>query len=99
MENNAAVDASGSLPATGDAAHEGAFTGGAALARMLADNKTVASCAPLQLFRYSIGRVENDNDACALDEMRAAFDGNAQDFRAALAGLVHSQAFIRREAK
>lgn len=99
IENNAPVNASGSLPATGDTAHEGSFTGGAALARLVAENTSTGSCAPLQLFRYSVGRVENDNDQCALDEMRAAFDGNAQDFRAALAGLVHSQAFIRREVK
>lgn len=96
LENNAPVDASGVLPPTGDSAHEGAFTGGAALARMLAENSTTASCAALQLFRYSNGRIENEKDECALNEVRTAFDSSNQDFRAALAGLVRSKAFIRR---
>jgi|CXWL01.1.fsa_nt_gi hypothetical protein len=98
MENNAPVDASGVLVASGDSAHEGAFTGGAALARMLSENSTVASCATLQLFRYSAGRIENDSDKCALKEMNELFASGGQDFRDALDGLVRSTSFTRRVA-
>lgn len=98
MENNAAVDASGVLVGSGDSAHEGPFTGGAALARLLAENETVSSCATLQLFRYSAGRIENDADKCMLKEISTRFAEGSQDFRVALSQLVRSSGFIRRVA-
>ncbi|MCP3098872.1 DUF1592 domain-containing protein [Myxococcus sp. K15C18031901] len=93
-ENGLPVDATGSIEHSSGTFN---FTGGAALARFLADSPEVADCVPLQLFRYVMGRDEVTVDAPALADMRSRFRADPRlKLGDALVGLVRSPYFVHR---
>jgi hypothetical protein len=98
QENGLPVDASGSLEHT-----EGTltFTGGAQLARFLANSEEVANCVPLQVFRYAMGREENEAvDQELLKDMRTAFRADPRlPLGEAFVALVRSPYFIHRRTQ
>ncbi|MGQ0507151.1 MAG: DUF1592 domain-containing protein [Myxococcaceae bacterium] len=96
-ENNKTVDASGSLEGTSDRANEGAFTGGGELARMLANNTDVSACVNLQLFRFGMGRQEEESDQCNLDSSLAQLRGKELDLNEVMVAMVRSTGFIQRK--
>ncbi|HZI15064.1 MAG TPA: DUF1592 domain-containing protein [Myxococcus sp.] len=98
QENGLPVDASGSLEHS-----EGTltFTGGAQLARFLANSEEVANCVPLQVFRYAMGREENEAvDQELLTDMRTAFRADPRlPLGEAFVALVRSPYFIHRRTQ
>ncbi len=97
-ENGIAIDASGELTGTRDPAHEGAFTGAAALARMLAANSDVSDCVTNQLFRFGMGRQEQPLDSCTLIPALSRFRGNELDLRELMVAYVRSAGFATRRS-
>jgi hypothetical protein len=57
----------------------GKFTGAAGLAEVLAQHDPVYECFTTELFRYAMRRATADEDACTLDELRAAFSTDDGD--------------------
>ena len=51
---------------------DGAFKGPIELARRLARQPQVQKCVTTQWFRYALGRMETELDACTLDACSAA---------------------------
>ncbi|MBU8898098.1 hypothetical protein DRW03_25845 [Corallococcus sp. H22C18031201] len=94
-ENGFTVDASGGLDAPDGTRFS--FSGGAQLARYLSTSNEVADCAPLQLFRYAMGRDERPSDADALSAMRGgAFRSERLKLTEALVSLVRAPSFTQR---
>lgn len=90
MENGKAVDASGEFLATDV---DGTFDGGVELAHRLAQSEQVRECVARQWFRFALGRLEGDQDACSLDTLHATFAESGSDVRALLVQLVRTDAF------
>jgi hypothetical protein len=61
------VDASGELTYTSDA--DGPFDGAAELSARLARSSEVRQCVARKLFRYSVGRTEQDAERCQLEHV------------------------------
>ncbi len=95
-ENTLPIDASGELAGTLDPAHEGTFSGGAALARMLAQNTNTADCVSTQVFRFGMGRKEQDLDMCSLKPALSRFRGNQLDLKELFISQVRSTSFVQR---
>lgn len=72
---------------------DGPFVGGPELASMLAESDFVGTCFSRQWFRYALGRVEGDADACAVDGISKAFNESGQDVRVLLREIALSSAF------
>ncbi len=87
-ENGLEIDASGELFASGDPADDGTFTGGAALAGMLADSKAVNKCIADQWMTFSIGQRPTIADLCSAIRVRDRFvesDGSFEELLVAIA--------------
>lgn len=92
-ENGLPIDASGNLVDAGDSEIEGAFDGALELTSRLAESPQVEACVATQWFRYTMGRAEQDTDACSLEEVKAAFASSGGNFRELLVALATSDAF------
>lgn len=92
-EHGLAIDTSGEITVAGDA--NGPFDDLAGLGERLAKSRWVKECLTRELFRYSAGRVETPEDACALRSMKDAI-GGAGSLREALLAYVESDAFFHR---
>ena len=89
------IDASGSVPdADGNPGQP--YVGGAALARMLADDPAVSDCVANQAFRFAMGRVERDPDAPTLRAMREDLRAADGSILAPFVSLVRQPSFTRR---
>jgi Protein of unknown function (DUF1592)/Protein of unknown function (DUF1588)/Protein of unknown function (DUF1595)/Protein of unknown function (DUF1585)/Protein of unknown function (DUF1587) len=86
-----AVDAHGEITATLDI--DGPYEGARELAERLADSEQVRACAPRQWFRYTFGRREAADDACALEALESAFAQSDGDLKQLMIALVASDAF------
>jgi hypothetical protein len=90
-ENGARIDASGELTlADGSTA---AFDDGVGLSKALAASPDVRKCIARQWFRYGLGRVETDADACSLARIDDAFAASGYNLRELVLALVTSDAF------
>jgi hypothetical protein len=89
------VDASGQLTGTDI---DGAYNGGPELAGLLSNSAQVRDCAVTQLFRYTEGRRESEQDACSLQSLKKSFADNDGDLRELLLELVQSDAFLNYRA-
>ena len=86
------VDATGEiLSARTDLA--GSFDGAVELAGKLAKSTEVAECVARQWFRFALGRVESENDACSLQAIDGGFRASGNNVRALLAQVALSDAF------
>lgn len=92
-DSGRAVDASGELAKTGEAAIEGEFDGASELARRLADSRTVKRCLARRWFTYAMGRPPTDSENCALRRIQRAFDEADGDFEQLLVSIATSEAF------
>jgi hypothetical protein len=93
-ENGLPVDASGGAPSLG--LESGSLVGGAALAQAIAESPESVSCFARQWLRFTLGRLETEDDAESLAEVEAALlDGSLQQ---ALASITTTSTFsYRRE--
>jgi Protein of unknown function (DUF1588)/Protein of unknown function (DUF1592)/Protein of unknown function (DUF1585)/Protein of unknown function (DUF1587)/Protein of unknown function (DUF1595) len=87
------VDASGQLLDSGDAAMDGAFNGAQELAAKLAGSTQVEACLATQWFRYGMGRGEQMEDVCSLNQIKSDFASAGGDFRELLVSMATSDAF------
>jgi len=85
------VDARGSIVGSRDL--DGSFDGAVALAHKLSQSAELSRCASTQWFRYALGRMETEADACALDSLARSFAASGRDVRALLSSIVLSPAF------
>ncbi|HEX6272406.1 MAG TPA: DUF1592 domain-containing protein, partial [Polyangiaceae bacterium] len=92
MDGLGAVDASGEIAEVGpDLA--GPFVGALELANKLAGSEQVENCVAAQWFRFSLGRMESQNDACSILSIRESFRGSGGNIRALIAQIAQSDAF------
>jgi hypothetical protein len=96
MDGELPVDASGEVIAT--AANNGPFDGAIELAGMLAQTPEVHDCMARQWFRFSLGRMDDELDACSLERLTTAFDDADHDVRRLIHEIVLSDAFRYRLA-
>jgi hypothetical protein len=91
QDGGVVIDASGEVLDAGDDV-AGAFVGGVELGQKLAGSAQVRSCVANQWFRFSLGRMESNDDACALRNARSEFarTGNVREL---ITNLVLSDAF------
>lgn len=85
------VDATGTIVKAGDL--DGDFDGAVELARKLAASTQVRACYVRQWFRYALGRLETEGDACTLRALEDHFDRSGRDVRALLLALPTTAAF------
>ncbi len=94
-ENGNPIDATGELIEAGDVG--GAFDGAVQLANKLAKSKKVQTCYVKQWFRYALGRMETEADACSLKTAEDEFERSGRDVRALLLVLPTTDSFRMRE--
>jgi len=86
------IDASGEIMnAAADVA--GRFDGVIQLGRRLAASSQVGNCVANQWFRFALGRMEANDDACALAAVHAAFQASGGNLRELITNIVLSDAF------
>jgi hypothetical protein len=93
-EGGQAIDASGNLKGTDV---DGPFVGAVELAQKLAASPQVAACAVRQLFRFTFGRFETDEDRPTLDHLAASFQTSKQSLVELLVAATQVPAFLELE--
>lgn len=91
-ENGAPIDATGELLYTDDIGIEGPFDGALQLSEKLAASQQVRDCVMEHAFTFAMGRVPDDTDSCALEEIRARF-AEGGSMRELLVAIATSTAF------
>ena len=92
MDGLGPVDATGEfLEVRPDLA--GPFTGAVELANKLAGSEEVRNCVAAQWFRFSLGRMETQNDACSIQAIRTGFRDSNGNVRELLSRIALSEAF------
>ncbi len=86
------VDASGTLTAV-QPDLEGPFANGLELVDRLAEAAEVRECYSRQWFRFALGRVESEDDACTTAELYRRFSESGGDIRDLLRAIATSDAF------
>jgi hypothetical protein len=89
------IDAAGELLGTDV---DGAFSGAVELAQVLASSDQVKACMASQWFRFGYGRFETEQDACAVNEIHAAFAESNYDIKELIVALTLTDAFRYRHA-
>ncbi|MCW5832069.1 MAG: DUF1592 domain-containing protein [Labilithrix sp.] len=89
-ESGKQVDASGWFKETDV---DGDYDGAIALSNKLAQSRQVRDCASLQYTRYALGRLETDDDVCAIVAVRDAADATNGNVREMLLALTQTDAF------
>jgi hypothetical protein len=84
------VDTTGTLIGTDV---DGDFKDAGELVGMLARSGAAQSCVVKQWFRYSRGRLDSDDDACAIADLTSAFNASGGDFAVLFAALATSDGF------
>ena len=87
-----AVDASGEIKG-GTGALAGPFVGAIELSRKLGASPEAANCLTNQWFRFALGRMESNDDACSMQAIRTGFAASGGNIRQLLTKLVQSDAF------
>lgn len=94
QEASADIDATGQV--LGVDGLEAGFEGARELAEGLAASEQVQQCVARQWYRYAFGRLDDTEDACALQELYDDFAASDHDVRALVLDLVVSDAFLYR---
>jgi hypothetical protein len=92
MDGRGAVDATGEFVEVG-ADLAGTFNGAVELANKLAGSEEVTNCVSVQWFRFSLGRIEAENDACSIMAIRDGFQASGGNIKTLLAQIALSDAF------
>lgn len=93
-ESGKPVDASGELASTDV---DGPFVGAVELGQKLNASKLVSDCATAQWFRYAYGRLETQEDACTLEQLKTAFSASKGNVQELLVALTQTDAFLYRK--
>ncbi len=92
-DNGKPIDAKGEVVGAAETGLDGAFDGAIALTERLSGSRQVHDCLAAQWYRYALGRVEAEADACGVDAVKARFFEAGGDFNALRRALVESPAF------
>ena len=92
-ENGLPIDATGNVMDSGDATLDGPFDGALELTSRLGASPQVEACLATQWFRYAMGRAEQREDACSLEQVKQDFSSAGGDFRTLLVSLATTDAF------
>jgi hypothetical protein len=95
-ENGLPIDPRGTIKGTYDS--DGDFAGPRGLASALVASRQTKECFTLQTFRYALGRMESEGDACSLREAYGAFAQSGYDLKTLLVTVAASEAFRLRTA-
>jgi len=90
MEKGKKVDASGTLI---DTDVDGDFTNAIEFMNMLKDSSLVAACVSTQIFRFAIGRLEEDGDKCAQEATVKQFADSQQSLPGLFTSIATSDSF------
>lgn len=90
------VDASGEV--VGTEASNGTYEGAIELSRILVDATEVHECMTRQWLRFSLGRMEDELDSCAIDQIQTAFADSGYDVRTIIREIALSNSFRYRLA-
>jgi hypothetical protein len=85
------IDASGKFVGTRDL--NGTFSGAVELAQKLASSAEVQACVATQWFRFALGRLESDADACSLAQLNSDFQASGHNVKALLTSVVLTTSF------
>jgi hypothetical protein len=97
-ENGTAINAAGEVIQPVDPALAGPFAGPVELAGKFAVSPQISDCLVTQWYRYAMGRVESDADACSLLATQRAVTAANGDLKSILLALVQTDAFRFRAA-
>lgn len=92
-DNGRPVNAKGEIVGANESALDGPFDGAVALAQRLALSRQVHDCMSTQWYRYALGRLEADADACNLEGIQPRFFESGGDFNTLRTTIVQSPAF------
>jgi hypothetical protein len=95
LENGREIDASGELLEAGSTS--GAFVGAVELAKRLSTSSAVRECVQKQWFRFSLGRIETEEDTCSMQKLTERFAATDYDVKELLLALVTSDSFRYRK--
>jgi len=93
VENGLPVDASGEVFGTADPELDGMFSGLAELSQRLGQSRRVRDCVATSWYRFALGRLETDADACSLDGVKEKFTTSGGDLDGLLLSIAQSVAF------
>ncbi len=96
-ENGTTVDSSGQfIPHPGQNDISGSFTGTTDMIQQLSASAQVDQCYTLEQFRYALGRVESDSDACSAQQIYQTFSTKSFNLQQLLLAVVSSDSFMNR---
>jgi hypothetical protein len=94
QENSFPVDASGAI--VGTPTSDQPVTGGVAMANALAGSADVQNCVARQLYRFSFGNREADDQSCAMQQLTKSYVNQGGDLRELIVAIVTSPGFAKR---
>lgn len=89
-ENGEPVDATGAIDLDGE---RRTFSSGVELAALVAGSTEARTCYSLNWVRYAFGRQDAEEDACAIEDLRASLTRDDYPVRDAIADLTMARAF------
>jgi hypothetical protein len=98
QENGLTVDASGEMIGTAESGLDGPFNGADELSQRIATSPRAQNCLATNWFRYAMGRVETDADACSVVDAQKKFATSGGQFKELLVALTLTDAFRYRPA-
>ncbi len=96
-ENDLRIDASGEV-FDGEGA-SGAFDGAVELSERLAQSRVAQRCMARQVFRFAVGRIEQQRDTCSTRVLDHAFTRSDLDLRELMIAVVRTDAFRMRRVQ
>jgi hypothetical protein len=95
-ENGVPIDARGAI--VGTASSDRSVNGAVEMAQAVAASPDAHACFARQVFRFTMGVRDRDEDACAVERLSAGFAAAGLDTRELLVALVSSDVFTTRLA-
>ncbi len=96
-ENGKMIDAKGELTGTED--QDGPFSGGVELASRLAKSQRLHTCLARQYFRYAMGRLDVETDACRLAALEKSFVESGSKLKDLVRLTATSPLFLQRSVR
>jgi hypothetical protein len=94
QQNGFSIDTSGALVGVGGGPIKVASA--VELMKVLTQRREVTACVAQQAFRFTLGRLPAERDACELQAIGQEFDQSTRDVRSLVGSLVGSDAFVKR---
>jgi hypothetical protein len=94
-----AIDATGTVMPMTKGELSATFDGAVDLATQLAGAQQTRECFALQEFRYALSRIEDNSDACSVQQIYSAFSSSQLNLQKLLVALVGSDAFRYRSVE